>query len=410
MRNANQGHERPWYPVIPSKAIAPVREPTFSVPLVLGASSIATLLLYFYGVSSMGPAVKTILVPGALALAVVGIWSRQAQRYELLERIISGLWAGGLATLAYDVVRLPISLSGLPVFKAISYFGTIILDQPSPTPASEVVGWAYHLSNGIGFGLMYAAIIVRPRWWTAVIWSLVLEAVMLVTPYAEVFGYKVGSQFLAITISSHVIYGLVLWASLRYWLRGQRFQSEIRNRRSRLGLTTGFAIVPIGIASVAFSFHQQHARQIPPSPPSYIGSHLYITWDVPEPDRIAALWVFKRFVHKEARFHFVPPFSPIRYGQPFDLPEAEIRRQATSSATEVLLAKYGLDSDPRLRSLAAMTHLAEVTPWLLPSDQEASRLVHEIRGVTEKACGSKLTPGCAEVLFSFLDNWYNHTP
>ena len=38
-----------------------------------------------------------------------------------------------------------------PSFKAISYFGTLIVGSAAVTPEAEVAGWAYHYSNGIGF-------------------------------------------------------------------------------------------------------------------------------------------------------------------------------------------------------------------------------------------------------------------
>src|SRR5262249_34448175 len=147
--------------------------------------------------------------------------------------ILEGLWAGALATVVYDVVRIPIVHAGVPVFKAISYFGTVFLNQERPTLASEVVGWAYHLSNGVSFGLMYTAIAQRRRVWTAVAWGMLLEVMMLLTPYAEIFGYQRDARFLAITLSSHAAYGLTLWGGLQYFtfmrVRGQllRFTAAI---------------------------------------------------------------------------------------------------------------------------------------------------------------------------------------
>src|SRR6202034_3897192 len=132
-------------------------------------------------------------------------------------RIIAGLWAGVFATFAYDLVRLPIVLGGgVAVFKAICYFGTIVLRQSSPTAFSEIVGWAYHLSDGIGFALLYVCLFSKPRRWTAVLWGLFLEGIMLLTPYAEVFGYRIGVQFVSITIAAHMVYGLALWVALVY--------------------------------------------------------------------------------------------------------------------------------------------------------------------------------------------------
>jgi hypothetical protein len=214
-----------------------------------GASSIATLLFYFYGVAEMAVSVPASLIPAAMILILVARWARAPGRQNVRARIVAGLWAGGFATLAYDLVRLPIALGGLPVFKAISYFGTLITGQARPTVLSELAGWSYHLSNGIGFGLIYAALIGRPRWWTAVLWGVTLEAAMLLTPYAEVFGYKLSSKFVAITLGSHVVYGIVLWLALRPFGLGRDSPPQIVTRP-----LLKFVPVPLGVGMVGAVF------------------------------------------------------------------------------------------------------------------------------------------------------------
>src|SRR5881628_1531821 len=115
---------------------APVRYPLLLVPATLGASSVATLLLYFYGVAELGHSVRVLLLPSTVALVVLTVWARRTGRRELYDRIMGGLWAGLFASLAYDIARIPIAHAGIPVFRAISYFGTVFLDQPKPTLAS----------------------------------------------------------------------------------------------------------------------------------------------------------------------------------------------------------------------------------------------------------------------------------
>jgi hypothetical protein len=310
-----------------------------------------------------------------------------------------------LATLAYDLVRVPIAWAGVPVFKAIAYFGTVILGTTSPSLLSEVVGWAYHLSNGIGFALMYVSLVSVPRWWSATAWGLVLEGAMLTTPYAEVFGYRVSGGFLAITIGAHVVYGLVLWMALRPWRLGIEAGSEGTRLWSRR-LLAGIAVVMIGVAAVGTDFHRRHGPNLPPSPPPYLGPHLYTTWDVLEPDRLAALWVQRRFVDRHARFHFVAPFSHITQGTPFDIPEAAVRRTGSGSATEVLLAQRGMAADEKLALLARMTHLYEVTPWRLQMDREAYGLGQGLMAAVAD-CPQRETASCAERAFRFLDRWYD---
>lgn len=383
----------------PAAALLPISRPSALVPFALGATSIGTLLLYFYGVTSMGTGARWLLLPAVVLLAAFAL--AMARRDAVVaERVVAGVWAGALATFAYDVVRVPIAASGVPVFKAISYFGTVILDQAHPTPVSELVGWSYHLSNGIGFGLMYAMAVTRPRLWSALLWGVTLEAAMLATPYAEVFGYRMTPGFLAITIGAHLVYGAVLWAGLLGWETLKRSP-----RRGRWVAALGL-VGPVGIGGVAADFHERHAASLPPSPPAYVGEHLYTTWNVPEPDRVALLWATRRFVDPSARFHYVEPFSQVIYGTPIDLPEAEVRRDATRSATEVLLEAEGLADDPRLRLLADTTHLLEIARWRLPANPTAFRLGTGLVSAVGE-CRPEEAPACFERGFRFLDAWYD---
>ena len=382
---------------------APVRNPFLLLPLLIGAASIASLLLYFYGLLDMRQGVIMVLLPAVALLILILAWGWRSGQERLSYRMIAGLWAGALATLTYDLVRVPIAWSGVPVFKAISYFGTVILDTPTPSLLSEIIGWSYHFSNGIGFGLMYVVLVSRPYWFTAAVWGLALEGAMLLTPYAEVFGYRISPMFLAITIGSHIVYGLTMWAALRYWLGSQALGAPSNHHPARLTLV--LLIAPIGIGAIAADFHQRHATTIPPSPPGYLGPHLYTTWNVLEPDRLTAMWVFKRFIQPEARYHFIAPFSRIAFGTPFDIPEASIRRHGARSATEVLLEQHGLMQDERLHRLARMTHLYEITPWMLPADQAAQQLGEALRETSGQCAPPNVTP-CVKRAFDYLDIWY----
>ena len=364
-----------------------------------GSLSIASLLAYFFGISGFGRGATVLLSVEALGLGALVSVGRDAARRDRRNLIIGGLWAGCLATLVYDIVRVPIAHSGVPVFKAISYFGTVLLGIDRPTPLSDFVGWAYHLSNGVSFGLMYAALVTRPGPVSAVLWGLSLEGAMLMTPYAEVFGYRRDARFMAITIGSHACYGLTLWLGLRAWQAGTL-------SIARIGASVAATV--LGIAIIGTDFHRLEAATLPPSPPASLGPELHVTWDVPEPDRIAAIWVMKRFVRPDAHFHFLPPFQSLVYGVPFDVPEAEFRRTGSSAATEVLLRHIGSD-DPRLEVLGRMAHLSEVTPWMMPSDPEARDLTVRLRDEAARACGERLTASCLVPVLASLDEWYERT-
>src|SRR4030095_7127966 len=137
---------------------------------LLSSLSILSLLSYFLGLGPFARLTSVMLAIEILGIVFLVIWMKRTKKTELSDRLIRGLWAGALATLAYDVVRVPIAHAGMPVFKAISYFGTVFMGIESPTPLSEAVGWAYHLSNGVSFALMYVVMISRPGPVTAVLW------------------------------------------------------------------------------------------------------------------------------------------------------------------------------------------------------------------------------------------------
>jgi hypothetical protein len=126
---------------------------------VAGSLSILSLLSYFLGIYSFLRGATWLLIIEIFCLSALCLSTNRHGKDQVRDLLLSGLWAGALATLAYDVVRIPVAHSGIPVFKAISYFGTVLLGVQSPTPLSEVLGWAYHLSNGVSFGLMYVALV-----------------------------------------------------------------------------------------------------------------------------------------------------------------------------------------------------------------------------------------------------------
>jgi hypothetical protein len=117
------------------------------------------------------------------------------------------------------------------------------------------------------------------------------------------------------------------------------------------------------------------------------------------------MWLLRRS-EPRARFYFIKPFEPIRYGRPFDVPEASVRRHGAQSATQFLVEQQGLAADAKLDALARMTYLNEVTPWMLASDPEAGRLTELLRGAADRECGASLDADCAERLFSVLDQIY----
>ncbi len=105
----------------------------------------------------------------------------------------------------------------------------MILSQPFTSQQSSnayslsahVVGWIYHFSNGMTFGIMYMALIgdaLKRSWLWAIALAAGLELMMLLTPYTTFFAIRITALFIAVTLTAHVIFGLTL-GPLAKWMQ-----------------------------------------------------------------------------------------------------------------------------------------------------------------------------------------------
>src|SRR4051812_22122557 len=114
-----------------------------------------------------------ILLPSTALLYGIAILDRAAGDRRLWRAVVIGSIGGLVGAFAYDIFRLPfvyseawrldrIGVPQMPLFKVFPRFGALILGQPveqsSYSLAAQLLGWAYHFSNGATFGVMFAAL------------------------------------------------------------------------------------------------------------------------------------------------------------------------------------------------------------------------------------------------------------
>ncbi len=203
---------------------------------ILASTSSFCLLSHFYGLCPMGAFALWVFLPALMLLAAMGIADFLRGPKDLSRNLLQASLAGFLAAVAYDVFRLPFVFSAtwgltgivpqMDLFKVFPRFGAMLLGQPLEqeryTTAAQLLGWAYHFSNGITFGMMYLSIIgdaARRPWAWAILMALVLEAAMLLTPYAGVFSIPVTPRFVAATIAAHLVFGVTLGLLCRTFAR-----------------------------------------------------------------------------------------------------------------------------------------------------------------------------------------------
>lgn len=209
---------------------------------VLAASSIACLLADFYGLCPMNLFTAFIFVPALLLLAAFAILDRRRGDGQLWRAVCVGLVGGLIAAVAYDIFRLPFVFAKewgidaivppMKLFKVFPRFGAMVLGQPIEQPAysgvTHIIGWIYHFSNGATFGVMYLTLVGDARkhhWLWAVLFAVVLELGMLLTPYPRAFNISVNTSFIVVTLAAHAIFGIGLGLTVRWlWVRA-RFAS-----------------------------------------------------------------------------------------------------------------------------------------------------------------------------------------
>jgi hypothetical protein len=200
--------------------------PGRALVFVLAAASIWCLLADFYHLCSMRSFTFAVLIPATLALVAIAFVERKRGDGRLWRAVLIGSIGGFAAACAYDIFRLPWVIGfaqqagptwlRLPLYKVFPIFGQMILGQPidrSPTVAAHVVGWIYHFSNGVTFGVMYMALVgdaARRTWLWAIALAVGIEIAMLVTPYTTLFAIKMTVLFVAVTLIAHMIFGVAL--------------------------------------------------------------------------------------------------------------------------------------------------------------------------------------------------------
>ena len=202
-----------------------------AIVFFLSATSIWCLLAEFYKLCSMRMFTFWVLIPSTLLLVVMAIvdWKRGDRR--LFWAMVIGSIGGFIAACSYDTFRIPFVVAAidhvgpiwlrLPLFKVFPRFGALILGQPFDanttdsqfTLTAHLVGWIYHFSNGITFGIMYMALIgdaVKRSWLWAIALAVFLELAMLFTPYTQFFGIRQVTNFVIVTLTAHLIFGVGL--------------------------------------------------------------------------------------------------------------------------------------------------------------------------------------------------------
>jgi hypothetical protein len=179
------------------------------------------------GMPEMPLLTKWALLPSLVLLALVWVIAKCLGMTRLTNRIETGIWVGAATTAVLDVIRLTGFQMGLMPGNMPRMFGVLILDQMAegPSTLSDFVGAFYHFWVSACFGLTFALLVGKFRWWGGLIWGLIIELGMMTTPPMVIamdtgyFGLKQGYGLLTVSLLAHIAYGIALGLLLERYVR-----------------------------------------------------------------------------------------------------------------------------------------------------------------------------------------------
>jgi len=212
------------------------------------------------------------IIPSAIAIFAIGILSR-SKFPRLSNRLFVGMAAGAVASFALEAIRIPgyLFTKWLPMDSMISLPGLLLTEKiTSLAEVKQVImqsgvamnlylapldafmaGALWHFWNGATFGIVYALVIGKGRWWYGMIWAFIIEIGMMLAPYLIImkgpFGieHMDGYNLFTITLLAHLAFGALLGVLVQKWKKGSE---SIFNFKDKIGRMTLMKCADCGCA------------------------------------------------------------------------------------------------------------------------------------------------------------------
>ncbi len=231
-------------------APAPDALPPLALRIVLfgvACGSVIPLLAWVYDLGPFRGWAIGAALPSLIFLIAFAAWLDRSGRWVATRAAITAGAIGGLlGTFGYDLFRVPfVFLGGMQLLAPIDSYGVLLLGVDTSSGLTGLAGWGYHFLNGIGFGVAYAVVARGKHWGWGVLWGMVLETAVVVSPFATDYalrtdaGYKVVPILLAYL--AHIPYGFAVGKAAQ--------RADAVHRRARESVRTPVAW--LGIVGVA---------------------------------------------------------------------------------------------------------------------------------------------------------------
>lgn len=179
-----------------------------------------SLVVHILTGAPLGVVLSLLVLAGGLA-AVVTMSARPELRARWRHLVVVGAAVGLVATGTYDLSRwVLVQVAGFHTspFKALPFFGEALIGPGSSAALRQASGVAFHLLNGIAFGIAYTVWFGERRWTWGIVFAMGLEACMLAL-YPGWLDVRSIEELTSISLLGHVVYGLTLAGVAKVLLR-----------------------------------------------------------------------------------------------------------------------------------------------------------------------------------------------
>ena len=199
-----------------------------------------------------------VIIPSIVIIFAIGILLRN-KFPQITKRIFVGMSAGAVASFALEAIRIPgyMFAKWLPMDSMISLPGLLLTEKISSlSEVKQVImqsgvamnlyhapldafmaGALWHFWNGATFGIVYALVIGKGKWWYGMIWAFIIEIGMMFAPYLIImkgpFGieHMDGYNIFVITLIAHLAFGAVLGILVQKWKKGELMVTSIKEKK-----------------------------------------------------------------------------------------------------------------------------------------------------------------------------------
>ena len=139
---------------------------------------------------------------------------------------------------------------------------------------------------------------------------------------------------------------------------------------------------------------------------AYGEQKVFSTWEGFEADKLASIWLIKRFIAPGAVIVILPKGQLIKQGIQFDTPNAEVTRKFNKATFESFLEHYRI-KDRKLINIGKLIHDIEINTWERKLFKRTREVEIHIIEILEKYRGNEeiIAKAC-----EYFDHLYSRLP